>query len=81
MTHVGEVVKSVDVDSCNLNFIARSGSVNQVVENVDFLLAGYTTWRDTSRGLLHSNLLIVTVDSLLLVEFVRPKSLADNALA
>lgn len=81
MTHVREVIKSVDVDSCNFNFISRSGSVNEVVKDVDFLLAGHTTWRDTSRSLLYSNLLVVTVDSLLLVEFIRAESLADNALA
>jgi len=67
MTHVREVIKSVDVNSCNFNFISRSGSVNEVVKDVDFLLAGHTTWRDTSRSLLYSNLLVVTVDSLLLV--------------
>jgi hypothetical protein len=41
-------------------------------------LAGDTAWRNTSRSLLHSEFLVVTIDSLLLIEFVRAKLLTND---
>jgi len=49
------------------NFLAGLGTVNEIPQQDNFTVAGKTTGRDSSRGLLQGHLLVVAVDSLLRV--------------
>jgi hypothetical protein len=65
-----DVVESVDVDTGDFYFITRACTVDQVSEAGHFFLAGDTTRRDRTWGLLHGEFLIVFVDSELLIKRV-----------
>lgn len=81
MADVREIVKAVNVDSSDFNFVTRSSSIYKVVQYVDFLLTGDTSWRNTAGCLLNSKLLVIAVNCLLLVEFVRSKSLTNDTFS
>jgi hypothetical protein len=70
MSYILDVVESVDVNTCDFDFISGASTVNQVSEAGHFFLARYTTWRDCTGSLLHGKLLVVFVDSKLLVKSV-----------
>ena len=78
--NIGEVVVAIDVDAVNFYLIARSSLIDQVVEDEDLFLAGNTTRRHCARSLLNSQLLIVTVDGLHLINSVRAIRMAHNTL-
>ena len=78
---IREIVKSIDVDTSDFNLITWSGSVNHVIQNINFFLSGDTTWRDGTRGLLNSHLLIVSVDSVDFIYCEGAIALANYALA
>ena len=50
------------------NFLAGLGAVNEIPEQDDFTMAGKTTGRDGSGGLLQGHLLVVAVDGLFRVD-------------
>jgi hypothetical protein len=77
---VREVVEAVDVDTRDLNLVARASRVHLIIEDVDFLLSGNTTGRDSPWCLLNGHLLIVSIDSVDLVHGEGPVALTDDAL-
>jgi len=76
---VRNLVETIYVNSCNFDFIARPGSVDQVVQNNTLFLARNTTGRHSSWGFLDSELLVIPVDSPNLIESVGSVLLAHNA--
>lgn len=78
--YVREVVIPVDVDTVDFDFVARAGHVNEVVQHVDFFLAGNSTRRNCAWSLLDCEFLVIPVDSFDLVNCVGAASLADDAL-
>ena len=77
---VGKVVVPVDVDSMDLDFIARASHINEIVQHEDLLLTGYSTRWHSSWSLLNSQLLIVTIDGLHFVDSVGSASVAHDTL-
>ena len=81
VAHIGGVVEVHHVDTRDFYFVTWCGTVNQIISNVDFFLAGDTTRRYAARSLLHGKLLIVPVYRRVLIESVRTLSSAANALS
>ena len=81
MLDVREVVIAVDVDSMDLNLVARAGYIDQIVKDKDFFLAGNTAGWHSAWRLLDGQLLVVAVDSLDVVDSVGTIGMADNALS
>ena len=79
--HIREIVESVDVDTSDLDFISRSGSVNHVVKDVDLLLSGDSSRGDGSRCLLDGHLLIVPVHRVYLIHSEGPSTLTYHTPA
>ena len=77
---VSSIVKFIDEDTGDLNFISRPSSVNKIVKDEDFLLSWYSTWRHGSRGLLHRPFLVVSVDGFVIFNEVWTVLLANDAL-
>lgn len=78
---VREVIIAVNVDTMNLDFIAWTGTIDQVMQDKDFFLAGNTTRRHSTWRLLNRKLLIVTIDGLDVVYGIRAIGMANNALS
>jgi len=78
--YIRKVVKSVDVDASDLNLITGPGTVDQVIEQVHFLLSGDSPWGDRPWRLLDGHFLIVPVESFLLIHRERPITMALDAL-
>jgi len=81
MTHVSEIVKPVDVNSGDFNFVTRPRCVNQVIEHIYLFLAGNTAWGHSTRCFLHRQFLVVPVECGLLVKCVRARSVARDTHA
>ena len=81
MTHVGEIVKPVDVNSGDFNFVTRPRCVNQIIEHIYLFLAGNTAWGHSTRCFLHRQFLVVPVECGLLVKCVRARSVARDTHA
>lgn len=81
MLNILAVIKLVNENTCDLNFVSWSCRVDKVIEDVYLLLSWNTTWRDGARCLLDSPFLIVSVHGHVLLVLVRPLGLANNALA
>ena len=77
---IGEVVKPVDVDTCDLHFISWASAVHQVIQHIHFFLSGNSSRRDTARCFLDGHLLVVPVECLLLIDNVVVGALALVAL-
>jgi hypothetical protein len=59
---VSSIIKFVDENTCDFNFISRSSSINEIVEDENFLLSRDSTWWNRSRSLLNCPFLVVSVD-------------------
>lgn len=67
---VSAVVKPIDKDSCDFNFITWSCCVNKVVLHNDFLLSWHSSSWYRAWSLLNGPLLEVSVDALVLLELI-----------
>jgi hypothetical protein len=81
VTYILDVIESVNVDTCDFNFITGSGTVDQISKTSDFFLARNTTWRYRSGSFLNSHLLVVFVNSVLLIKSIRTVLLAKNTFS
>ena len=80
MLNIREVVKSIDIDTSDLDLITWSGCVNHVVEDKNLLLSGDSARRDCTRGLLYGHLLIVSIDSVHFIDNKGTIALTHHAL-
>ena len=76
---VRKVIVPVDVDSVDFDLITGAGNVDEIMQDEDFFLTGDTTGWHSAWCLLDGELLIVSVDSLDLVNGVGSARLAHNA--
>ena len=77
---VGSIVKFIDEDTGDLNFISRSSSVNKIIKDEDLLLSWHSTWWHRSWGLLHGPFLVVSVNGFVVFNNVWAVLLANDAL-
>lgn len=75
---VCKVIVPVDVDSVDFNFITGTGNVDKIMQDEDLFLTGNTTGWHRAWCLLDRQLLIVTVDSLDLINSVGSARLAHD---
>ena len=78
---VGSVVEFVDEDTGDFNFVSWSCSIDEIVEDINLLLARNSTWWDSSRSLLDRPFLVVTEEASAFFEVIWASTLAKNALA
>jgi len=76
---VAEVVESVDIDSCDLDFVSWSGGVDEVMNDEYFFLARDSAGRDSSWSLLDRELLVISVDCVRLINSEGAPTLTDQA--
>ena len=79
MLYIAKVVKSVDENSCNFNFVTRSCNINKIILAHNLFLARDTSWRDSAWSLLDSQLLVVLVDSVGFINNIGTLFLANHA--
>ena len=80
MLHISAILETVLEDTGDLDLVTRTSRVDQIVEDVDLLLAGNTTRRYGAGSLLDGPLLIVAIHRLAVLDFPLTLSLADDAL-
>jgi hypothetical protein len=81
MLDVCAVVEFVDKDTGDFNFVSWSCRIDEIVEDVNLLLARDSTWRDGSRSFLDGPFLVVTEETFTFLEVVWASTLAKDALA
>lgn len=79
MLDISEVVKSINVDTCDFNFISWASRVYLVILENYLLLTWYPTWWNSSWCLLDSQFLIVSIDSVYFIYWVGTCFLTNNA--
>ena len=79
MLDICSIVEFVDKDTGNFNFVSRSSSIDEIVEDIDFLLARNSTWWDSSRSFLDCPFLVVTEEAFTFFKVVWASALAKNA--
>ena len=70
MFDICPIIKSIDKDSSDFNFITRSSAINEIIEDVDLLLSWNSARWYRAWSLLDGPLLIIPVDALGLLCFV-----------
>ena len=70
MLDVGEIVKSVDEDSCHFNLVTWSGSIYKIMKDIDLLLSWHSTRWNSSWSLLDSEFLVISVNSVNFIDLV-----------
>ena len=80
MLYVSEIVEPIDVDTCDLDLITRSRTVDLIVQDVHLLLSGNSPRWYSTRSLLNRHLLVVAIHSVNFVHCERPVTLAYDTL-
>jgi hypothetical protein len=78
---IGTIIKFVDENTCDFDFISRSSSVNEIVKNENFFLSWDSTRRNRSWSLLNSPFLVVSVNRFMFFKMIWTSLLANDALS
>lgn len=81
MLDICSIVEFIDKDTSNFNFVSWSCSIDEIVEDVNLLLARNSTWWDSSRSFLDCPFLVVTEETFTFFKVIWASTLAKNALA
>jgi hypothetical protein len=79
MFNIGIIVESIDENSSNFDFVSWPCHVNQIVQDVDFLLSRDTAWWHGAWCFLNCPLLVIPVNRHVFFQVERSSGLANDA--
>lgn len=63
MLNISSIIESIDKNTCNFNFVSRSGAINKIVEDIYLFLSWYSSWWNWAWSLLNCPFLVISVDT------------------
>lgn len=78
MLDVSKVIKLIDINSSDFNFISRSCWINQIKLDNDFFLSRDSTRRDRAWSFLYGPFLIIAIFTFALFQIIRTSVLATS---